>query len=147
MVSYRKGRSTSAYVAKAGLTRRQVAVNQAVFTPVFNSFFFGMHSILTGATIPEVVERIKNTVPTSWINSCKVWPIFTAFSFTYVPIHYRSIFGGVVAIGWQTYLSLLNQRAAAKELAKQEVEQAHDQSALARGSHQKRSGEKQKCTA
>ena len=44
----------------------------------------------------------------------------TAFSFTYIPIQYRSIFGGVIAIGWQTYLSLLNQRAAAMELGEVE---------------------------
>lgn len=74
-----------------------------------------MQSFLSGASISEITERIKNTVPTSWINSCKVWPIVTAFSFTYIPIQYRSIFGGVIAIGWQTYLSLLNQRAAAVE--------------------------------
>jgi protein Mpv17 len=74
-----------------------------------------MQSLLSGASFPEIIERIKNTVPTSWINSCKVWPAITAFSFTYIPIQYRSIFGGVIAIGWQTYLSLLNQRAAAAE--------------------------------
>jgi protein Mpv17 len=75
-----------------------------------------MQTLLAGASFDEIVERIKNTVPTSWINSCKVWPAVTAFSFTYIPIQYRSIFGGVIAIGWQTYLSLLNQRAAALEL-------------------------------
>jgi protein Mpv17 len=82
-----------------------------------------MQSLLSGASISEMIERIKNTVPTSWINSCKVWPAITAFSFTYIPIQYRSIFGGVIAIGWQTYLSLLNQRAAAEEEAEQGTEQ------------------------
>ena len=79
-----------------------------------------MQTLLAGASFGEIVERIKNTVPTSWINSCKVWPVVTAFSFTYIPIQYRSIFGGVIAIGWQTYLSLLNQRAAAMELGEVE---------------------------
>ena len=74
-----------------------------------------MQTLLSGGTFPEIIERIKNTVPTSWWNSCKIWPAVTAFSFTYVPIQYRSIFGGVVAIGWQTYLNLLNQQAAAEE--------------------------------
>jgi len=74
-----------------------------------------MHSFLSGATLPEVAERIKNTVPVSWVNSCKIWPAVTAFMFTFIPLEYRSIFGGVIAIGWQTYLSLLNQRAAAVE--------------------------------
>jgi protein Mpv17 len=74
-----------------------------------------MQSLLTGMTIPETIERIKNTVPVSWINSCKLWPAVTAFMFAFVPIEYRSIFGGVIAIGWQTYLSILNQRAAVGE--------------------------------
>jgi protein Mpv17 len=93
----------------------QVTVNQLLFTPVFNTYFFGMQSLLTGASLLEIVERVRNTVPTSWINSCKIWPAVTAFMFTYVPLQYRNIFGGVIAIGWQTYLNLLNQRAAREE--------------------------------
>jgi protein Mpv17 len=110
-----------------------------------------MQSLLSGASIPEIIERIKNTVPTSWINSCKVWPAITAFSFTYIPIQYRSIFGGVIAIGWQTYLSLLNQRAAAKEDAEQGAEQGHVQKAVMESRREERSHdhgrEKQKCAA
>jgi protein Mpv17 len=126
-------------------------VNQALFTPLFNSYFFGMQSLLSGASVPEIIERIKNTVPTSWINSCKVWPAITAFSFTYIPIQYRSIFGGVIAIGWQTYLSLLNQRAAAKEDAEQGAEQGHIQKAVMENRREERSHdhgrEKQRCPA
>ena len=74
-------------------------------------------------TIPETIDRIKSTVPVSWINSCKLWPAVTAFSFAFIPIEYRSIFGGVIAIGWQTYLSILNQRAAAGE----DLESSHEE--------------------
>lgn len=108
------------YSSKMLSLTTKVVVNQLLFTPIFNSYFFGMQTLLAGASFDEIVERIKNTVPTSWINSCKVWPAVTAFSFTYIPIQYRSIFGGVIAIGWQTYLSLLNQRAAALELSELE---------------------------
>lgn len=106
----------------------QVVVNQLLFTPIFNSYFFGMQTLLAGASLDEIVERIKHTVPTSWINSCKLWPAVTAFSFTYIPIQYRSIFGGVIAIGWQTYLSLLNQRAEKMEMGEHEgdVKQVKD---------------------
>jgi protein Mpv17 len=127
------------------LTLSQVAVNQVLFTPIFNSYFFGMQSLLSGATGPEIVERIKNTVPTSWINSCKLWPIVTAFSFTYVPIQYRSIFGGVIAIGWQTYLSLLNERAAAEE--EKEYEGGNEVAVGGRVVEAERVQQKQKCAA
>ncbi|KAH6637725.1 hypothetical protein C7974DRAFT_390107 [Boeremia exigua] len=104
------------YPSKMLSLTAKVVVSQVLFTPVFNSYFFGMQTLLAGASLDECAERIRRTVPTSWVNSCKFWPVITAFSFTYVPIQYRSIFGGVIAIGWQTYLSLLNQRAAAEEL-------------------------------
>jgi hypothetical protein len=39
-----------------------------------------------------------------------------------VPFEYRSIFGGVIAVGWQTYLSFLNARAERTELLRQREE-------------------------
>jgi hypothetical protein len=122
-------------------------VNQLLFTPIFNSYFFGMQSLLTGASVPEIVERIRNTVPTSWINSCKVWPAITAFSFTFIPLEYRSIFGGVIAIGWQTYLSLLNQRAAAEEEVAHAHDHEHQQEANSKQRSTDDSREREKCTA
>lgn len=56
-----------------------------------------------------MVERVKRTVPTSMMNSIKLWPAVTAISFAWVPQEHRSIFAGVIAIGWQTYLSFLNR--------------------------------------
>jgi hypothetical protein len=106
-----------------------------------------MQSLLSGASFPEVIERIKNTVPTSWINSCKVWPAITAFSFTYIPIQYRSIFGGVIAIGWQTYLSLLNQRAAAEEEAEHDAELGVVQEVRVEQREEGREDRRQKCAA
>jgi protein Mpv17 len=72
----------------------KVVVNQMLFTPLFNSYFFGMQALLSGDTLAGTWERIKLAVPVSWYNSCKLWPAVTAFSFTFVPIHYRSVFAG-----------------------------------------------------
>ena len=100
----------------------KVTVNQIVFTPVFNSYFFGMQSLLSGDTVLDAWERIKRTVPTSFINSCKLWPAVTAFSFTYIQPQYRALFAGVIAVGWQSYLSWLNQRAANEERFKKSLQ-------------------------
>ena len=59
---------------------------------------------------------MKNTLPRSWLNGCLFWPVVTTFSFSFVPPRNRSIFAGVAAIGWQTYLGLVNQRAKVREL-------------------------------
>jgi len=96
----------------------KIIVNQSVFTPIFNTYFFGMQSLLSGSTLAEAKQRVIDTVPVSWKNSWKVWPAVTAFSFTFVQPQYRSIFAGVIAIGWQTYLSWVNQNAEAKALGK-----------------------------
>jgi protein Mpv17 len=89
----------------------KVTVNQIVFTPVFNTYFFGAQAVLSGASAPEAWDRVKKTVPVSTYNSLKLWPAVTAFSFTFIPLEYRSIFAGVIAVGWQTYLNFLNRRA------------------------------------
>lgn len=99
------------YTSKVLSLTTKVVVNQICFTPIFNTYFFGMQSLLSGDSLPEVWDRIKRTVPTSMINSCKLWPAVTAFNFTVIPPQYRSIFAGFIAIGWQTYLSYLNRRA------------------------------------
>lgn len=89
----------------------KVAVNQICFTPVFNTYFFAMQAALAGEDLAAVWERVQKTVPVSFVNSCKLWPAVTAFSFTFVPLEYRSLFAGFIAVGWQTYLSYLNRLA------------------------------------
>ncbi|KAI0132977.1 Mpv17/PMP22 family protein [Xylariales sp. AK1849] len=93
----------------------KVTINQIFFAPIFNSYFFGAQALLSGDNLEGTWERIKSTVPISMVNSLKLWPAVTAFSFTFVPTEYRSIFAGVIAVGWQTYLSSLNRQAEVKE--------------------------------
>ncbi|KAL4866436.1 hypothetical protein BDV12DRAFT_133087 [Aspergillus spectabilis] len=100
------------YASKPLSILTKVLVQQIVFTPVFNTYFFSVHSILSGASLEETYERLKVALPRSIVNSAKFWPMVTAFSFVYVPPQFRNVFSGVIAVGWQTYLSWLNQRAA-----------------------------------
>ncbi|TVY24920.1 Protein SYM1 [Lachnellula hyalina] len=103
--------------SKALSLATKVIVNQALFTPINNSYFFGAQALLSGDSLPEVWERIKRTVPPSMLNSLKVWPAVTAFNFTFIEAQYRSVFAGFIAIGWQTYLSYLNRTAEMEEAA------------------------------
>lgn len=103
------------YSSKILSLATKVTINQAVFTPINNTYFFGMQSFLSGDSVEQIWDRIKRTVPTSMINSLKLWPAVTAFSFTFIEAQYRSIFAGIIAIGWQTYLSYLNRKAEVEE--------------------------------
>ncbi|KAF2213497.1 hypothetical protein CERZMDRAFT_96333 [Cercospora zeae-maydis SCOH1-5] len=97
----------------------KILVSQSIFTPVFNTYFFGMQTLLAGGGWREVKERVVRTVPTSWVNSCKFWPMITAFTFTFIRPVNRNVFSGFIAIGWQTYLSWLNRSAEAALKAKE----------------------------
>lgn len=72
----------------------KIVISQVIFAPIFNTYFFGMHSLLSGQGRPENLasdarvlaaiapgdrlaaawERIRLTVPTSWVNAWKFWP-------------------------------------------------------------------------
>ncbi|KAK5464528.1 hypothetical protein LTS15_001090 [Exophiala xenobiotica] len=105
------------FQSKIASIATKVAVNQAVFTPIFNTYFFGMQAFLTGETISGVVTRVKATVPTSIVNSLKLWPAVTAFTFYFIAPSYRFMFSGIFAIAWQTYLSFLNRKEEKIELS------------------------------
>ena len=100
------------YASRVLSISTKVVVQQIVFTPIFNTYFFGMQSLLAGAGIGGAIDRVQRTVPESMINSLKVWPAVTAVNFTFVLPQYRFMCAGVVACLWQSYLSWLNQREA-----------------------------------
>ncbi|OKL64305.1 hypothetical protein UA08_00916 [Talaromyces atroroseus] len=110
------------YTSKFLSIATKVAVQQAVFTPVFSTYFFSAQSLLAGASLEETWERLKKALPPSIGNSIKLWPAVTAFSFMYVPPHFRAVFGGAISVGWQTYLSWLNQKAAREVAAAEAAE-------------------------
>ncbi|KAI9745835.1 MAG: hypothetical protein M1818_000516 [Claussenomyces sp. TS43310] len=122
----------------------KIVVNQLAFTPIFNAYFFGMQSLLANlpAWDPAAVwAHVRRTVPRSFVNSWKLWPAVTAFSFTFVEPQYRSLFAGLIAVGWQTYLSYLNQQADHLEA----VEHHHLETARSPDLHPHETKEVQPC--
>ncbi|KAK2867793.1 hypothetical protein FQN49_003461 [Arthroderma sp. PD_2] len=90
----------------------KVALSQLIYAPIFNVYFFSAQSLLAGGSVEETIERLKKTLPVSIVNSAKIWPAISAFMFIYIDPQFRAIFAGTIALGWQTYLSWLNQMAA-----------------------------------
>lgn len=98
----------------------KVALSQLVYAPVFNVYFFSAQSLLSGAGWDETLQRLQRTLPVSIVNSAKIWPAVSAFMFLYIDPAFRAIFAGTIALGWQTYLSWLNQMAARETAEKME---------------------------
>ena len=99
----------------------KVVVNQIVFAPVFNTYYFGMSCLLAGGSPEQVVQRITDTVPSSLVNSLFVWPWFQFFNFTFVQAEMRALTSGLFAIGWQAYLSWLNKYAERRRRSSEQV--------------------------
>ena len=98
----------------------KIGIHQALFVPVFNSFFFGMQPLLAGGSLADAKERIM---------SCQFWPIVNTFNFTFVPWQYRNVFAGIIAIGWQTYLSWLHRTDESRQQTKHSKEEKEQKSA------------------
>lgn len=111
----------------------RVLVNQIFFTPVFLASFFTLQSVFASAgtvSAGEMIDTLKKTIPTAYINSCKLWPAVTALNFWFVPLEFRALFGGAVAVGWNGYLSFLSQQANKQDVttitASQKILQIED---------------------
>jgi protein Mpv17 len=37
----------------------------------------------------------------------KLWPLVSIISFTLVPFEHRTVFGGLIGVGWGVFLSLM----------------------------------------
>lgn len=93
----------------------KVIMNQLIFAAGINVYFFAMQALLAGDGFSGAIQRVQDTWLTSWSNSWKIWPFVMAFSLTYIPLSYRSLFTGIINVFWQGYLSLLNRWAEARE--------------------------------
>lgn len=103
------------YSSAMASTCTKVAVNQLVYTSLFNVYFFASHAILSGMAVTGVVQRIKNTVSKSLPRSFLYWPFVMAFNFTYVKPQSRSVVTAIFAVFWQAYMSWLNAQAQKHE--------------------------------
>lgn len=111
------------YKSMALSVAAKVAFNQVTFAVAFPTYFFSMQALLSGESLSGTLRRLQDTVPRSWQSSWKVWPAAMAFNLTYVPLEYRALFSGLIAIGWQTYLSWINRQAELKEKAENQAAQ------------------------
>ncbi|KAL7951676.1 hypothetical protein V8C42DRAFT_304837 [Trichoderma barbatum] len=103
------------YSSRAVSLGVKIVMNQLLFATYMNVYFFSMQALLTGEGINGAVQRVRDTLLTSWINSCKIWPFVMAFNLSYVPLEYRALFAGFINLGWQAYLSLLNRWAEIRQ--------------------------------
>ncbi|KAJ5460173.1 uncharacterized protein N7458_001725 [Penicillium daleae] len=79
------------FTSNAASLATKVLVQQAIYTPIFNTYFFTMQSFLSGASFEQTLMRLQIALPTSIVNGWKVWSGVAIVSFMYIPPQFRTI--------------------------------------------------------
>lgn len=86
----------------------RVAFDQTLFAPVAIGAFLSSMATMEGASAKERLE-------TTWWPALKanwmVWPIVQTVNFALMPAQYRLLFANIIAIGWNSYLSWINNQS------------------------------------
>jgi protein Mpv17 len=69
-------------------------------------------SYLEGASVKG---RLESTYPTALKSNWMVWPWVQLANFGFVPLEHRVMVVNVVALGWNCYLSYLNNQGSQKK--------------------------------
>ncbi|KAI8141489.1 hypothetical protein BJV82DRAFT_619377 [Fennellomyces sp. T-0311] len=93
---------------------KKVAADQLLFAPSFIGVFFSAQGLLEGKSAAEIQDKLKNGYTSAVIANYKLWPAVQLANFYFVPLNYRIIVTNVVSLGWNAYLSLVNQRASSE---------------------------------
>ncbi|CAG8614721.1 10141_t:CDS:2 [Funneliformis caledonium] len=96
-----------------GLVTR-VSLDQALFAPCFITTFFICQALMEGQAKSQILEKLGDVFVPTLINNYKLWPAVQLVNFHFVPLNYRTLIVNCVALGWNTYLSVINKKSSDK---------------------------------
>ncbi|XP_067636100.1 mpv17-like protein [Eurosta solidaginis] len=89
---------------KRGL--KKMALDQFAFAPGFVASLIGIFGLMNGDSTKTVQKRLKKDYLDILIKNYMLWPPAQMINFSLVPIQYQVFFAQVVAVIWNTYLSM-----------------------------------------
>ncbi|KAF1802970.1 hypothetical protein FB192DRAFT_1365801 [Mucor lusitanicus] len=90
----------------------KVVLDQFIFAPFFIAAFFTGQGIFEGKSLQEIKDKLSSGYTTALIGNYKIWPAVQVVNFYFTPLNYRLMVTNVVALGWNAYLSTVNQRSS-----------------------------------
>lgn len=88
-------------------TVARVACDQLAFAPVMIGVFLSSMATMEGGSPKQKLETTWwPALKTNWM----VWPFVQVINFTFLPLQHRVLFANVVSIGWNSYLSWVNNQ-------------------------------------
>ncbi|KAI9487328.1 MAG: sym-1 [Benjaminiella poitrasii] len=88
----------------------KVTLDQFVFAPFFIAAFFTGQGLFEGKSVKEIKEKLSNGYKTALIGNYKIWPAVQFINFYFTPLNYRLLVTNTVALGWNAYLSTVNNQ-------------------------------------
>ncbi|KAK9764146.1 Protein required for ethanol metabolism [Basidiobolus ranarum] len=95
---------------KSLATISRVALDQTLYAPFIIGMFFSVQGLLEYRKFELIKQKLDKGYFTALKNNYRIWPIAQLINFWLVPLTHRVLFINLVALGWNTYLSWLNQR-------------------------------------
>ncbi|KAG0043031.1 Protein required for ethanol metabolism [Gryganskiella cystojenkinii] len=90
----------------------RVAVDQFMFAPCFIASFFVGQGLLAGQDLKTIQGRLEKGYPGALKSNYMVWPAVQLLNFWFVPLQHRLMVVNTFALGWNTYLSHVNQTSS-----------------------------------
>lgn len=84
----------------------KVLCDQILFAPIFIGIFITTLSFIQGNNFNNTKERLINEYPNILIGNYIIWPLAQLINFRLIPLNYQVVFVQMIAIIWNTYLSL-----------------------------------------
>lgn len=92
-----------------GTMLARVACDQGLFAPTFIGIFLSSMALMEGGRPSDKLAQAY--LPALQANYM-IWPAVQAVNFKFVPLQHRVLFVNVISIGWNCYLSFLNNSPA-----------------------------------
>ncbi|KAJ3336060.1 hypothetical protein HDU93_003799 [Gonapodya sp. JEL0774] len=90
----------------------KVAVDQILMAPVSTAIFFAYQGMLQQWTRRRIQAKLEQDLWPTLVANWALWPVVLLVSFMLVPLDFRVLWMNVVGLGWNTYLSLAQERSA-----------------------------------
>lgn len=88
-------------------TAIKFALDQTIGAVANTVLFIAGISALRGQPLEQIISNVKSDSLTLLFAGQKLWPAVSIISFTMVPLEHRTVFGGMVGVGWNVFLNLL----------------------------------------
>ncbi|KAI9497862.1 integral membrane protein mpv17 pmp22 family [Zychaea mexicana] len=91
---------------------KKVAADQLLCAPIFIAGFFSAQGLLEGKSIAQIQEKLENGYTTAVLANYKIWPAVQFVNFYFTPLNHRLMVSNVISLGWNAYLSYMNQQSS-----------------------------------